>query len=166
MGGICEFFNRLSTGEEQIQRHAMKTRAKKAAKANIPSVTKGYFQLVEEFPLVTIHNEEHLLAAEAVIDRLLRLDLDEGEEAYLDMLGELVAVYEDEHVIFPDATEAGVLRELMDSNQLTQSQLSLEVGISQSTISAILTGARSLTKAQVMKLAKRFNVPAEVFLPR
>ena len=42
----------------------------------------------------------------------------------------------------PDASEAEVLRTLMTSNDLSQSSLARQVGISQSTISAVLAGTR------------------------
>jgi len=53
----------------------------------------------------------------------------------------------------------------MRSHSLKQAQLSKRVGIAQSTISAVLNGDRSLTKEQVVKLAKLFNVSPTVFLP-
>jgi HTH-type transcriptional regulator/antitoxin HigA len=136
------------------------------ANTKVRSLPPSYYKLVKEFPLESIRDDEHFDAAEAMIDRLLRLHLDEGGEIYLNTLSDLVGIFDDEHHPIGDATEAGVLRELMDGNRLTQSQLASEVSIAQSTISAVLNGNRSLTKAQVVKLAKRFNVPAEVFLPR
>jgi len=124
-----------------------------------------YFDLVKRFPLTHIRDDDHLASAHEEIDRLLREELDEGARAYLDVLTDLVEAYEDEHHPIPDASEADVLRLLMGSNGLTQSAMEKEVGISQSTISAVLNGTRSLTKGQVIMLAKFFHVPASVFLP-
>jgi HTH-type transcriptional regulator / antitoxin HigA len=124
-----------------------------------------YYDLVERFPLIHILDDDHLASAHEEIDRLLREDLDEGASAYLEVLTDLVELYEDEHHPIPDASEADVLRMLMGSNGLTQSGLEKEVGISQSTISAVLNGTRSLTKGQVIMLAKFFHVPPSVFLP-
>jgi transcriptional regulator with XRE-family HTH domain len=53
----------------------------------------------------------------------------------------------------------------MNANRLSQTRLAKEVRISQSTLSAVLNGTRSLTKAHVARLARYFNVPASVFLP-
>ncbi len=66
----------------------------------------------------------------------------------------------------PDVSEADVLRELMRSNRLSQMELAKAAGIAQSTISAVLTGARSLTKGQILKLAKLFGIAPAAFLPR
>ena len=58
-----------------------------------------------------------------------------------------------------------MLRELMRGRGLSQPQLAKQVGIAQSTISAVLSGARSLTKEQVIALARFFNVSPAAFLP-
>jgi HTH-type transcriptional regulator / antitoxin HigA len=131
----------------------------------IPSLPDTYFDLVKKFPLVHLRDLAHLEAASAVIDDLLRQDLDEGGRAYLGALTDLVEVFEDENVTIPDASEADVLRELMNANRLSQTRLAKEVRISQSTLSAVLNGTRSLTKAHVARLARHFNVPPSVFLP-
>ena len=101
-----------------------------------------------------------------LLNELLRQERDEGAQEYLDVLTDLVAVYEDKHVPMPDVSEADVLRELMRTNQLSQMELAKAVGIAQSSISAVLTGARSLTKGQVLKLATFFHVSPAAFLPR
>ncbi len=90
----------------------------------------------------------------------------QGTQEYLDVLTDLVAAYEDEHVPMPDVSEADVLRELMRSNRLSQMELAKAVGMAQSTVSAVLTGARSLTKGQILKLAKFFGIAPAAFLPR
>jgi HTH-type transcriptional regulator/antitoxin HigA len=124
-----------------------------------------YFELVRKFPLVHLRDFAHLEAASAVIDDLLRQDLDEGGRAYLGALTDLVEVFEDENVTIPEASESDILRELMNANRLSQTRLAKEVKISQSTLSAVLNGTRSLTKAHIARLARFFNVPASVFLP-
>jgi HTH-type transcriptional regulator/antitoxin HigA len=124
-----------------------------------------YFKLVKRFPLVHIRDDAHLRHASETINRLLQEDRDEGAEEYLDVLTDLVEAYESQHVLIPDASEADVLRELMRANGLSQLRLAQEVKISQSTISAVLTGARSLTKDQVLRLAKFFQVSPTAFMP-
>jgi HTH-type transcriptional regulator/antitoxin HigA len=125
----------------------------------------SYFKLVRRFPLVHIRDDAHLDAAHQLIDDLLQEDLDLGAQEYLDVLTDLVETYEDKHVPIRDASEADVLRELMNANRLSQPKLAKAVGIAQSTISAVLNGSRSLTKGQVIALAKHFGVAPGAFLP-
>jgi HTH-type transcriptional regulator/antitoxin HigA len=129
-------------------------------------VPDTYLRLVKRFPLIHLRDEAHLDEALAVIDGLLRRDRDPGAQEYLDVLTDLVAAYEDEHVPMPDVSEADVLRELIRSHGLSQTELARTVGMAQSTISAVLTGARSLTKGQVLKLARFFGIGPAAFLPR
>lgn len=147
-----------TSGEEE---HAMST------KATTIKVSDSYLALVKEFPLVPIRHDDHLGEAVAMIHKLLRIAPDPGQEQYLDALSILVGVYEDEdeHHPIPDASESDVLRELMRSNSLSQTKLAKATGISQSTLSAVLNGARSLTRDQVVILARRFGVGPGAFLP-
>jgi HTH-type transcriptional regulator/antitoxin HigA len=79
----------------------------------------------------------------------------------LDIVGILVANYEQEHYILPEASPQEVLAYLLEEHQLKQSQLP-EVG-SQGVVSEILSGKRQLNKRQIQALAKRFGVSPEVF---
>ncbi len=128
------------------------------------TLPETYFALVRQFPLTHVRDDDHLDAAQTMIDRLLKEDREEGAEAYLDALTDLVEIYEDKHVLIPDASEADVLRELMASNRLSQTQLAKAVGITQSTISAVWNGSRSLTKEQVVKLGAFFHISPAAFL--
>ena len=135
------------------------------AKIASRKLSDTYFELVKAFPLTHIRDAAHLRQAHAMIDRLLRQILDPGAQAYLDVLTDLVEIHEASLAPIPDASEADVLRELMAANRLSQQALSKQVGIAQSTISAVLNGNRSLTKAQIGSLAKRFGVSPAIFLP-
>jgi HTH-type transcriptional regulator / antitoxin HigA len=136
--------------------------AVKTAKRSLPD---AYFELVRQFPLIHIRDSAHLAAAETMLRRLLERELDQGEQEYLDVLADLIEKYEADHEPIPDASEADVLRLLMESNGLSQMALARKVGIAQSTISAVLHGTRSLTKEHVITLARFFNVGPGAFLP-
>ncbi len=125
-----------------------------------------YLKLVKRFPLIHIRDEAHLNEALDLLNELLRQDRDQGTQDYLNVLTDLVAAYEDEHVPIPNVSESEVLRELMRSNRLSQMELAKAVGIAQSAASAVLTGARSLTKGQILTLAKFFGIAPAAFLPR
>lgn len=130
-----------------------------------PAVADTYFRLVRRFPLTHLRSDAHLDEALSVVDGLLERERDAGEDEYLDVLTDLVEQYEAKHVSFDIATEAELLRELMRANGLSQSRLATETGIAQSTLSAILSGSRSLTKPHVAILAKRFRVSPALFFP-
>ena len=135
-----------------------------AVKKTAGSLPDSYFRLVRQFPLTRVRDNDHLVAAREMIDQLLEQDRDEGAQEYLDALTDLVETYEDAHHSIPDASESDVLRELMRLNKLTQPMLAKVAGISQSTISDVLNGKPSLTKAQVLVLAKLFGISPNVFL--
>lgn len=135
------------------------------AKNQPSAMPDSYFELVKRFPLTHIRSLRHLGQAIALVDELLQKRLDRGAQEYLDALSNLIATYEDEHAPIPDASESDVLRELMRSSGHKQVTLSKAVGISQSTLSAILTGEREMTKSHMVALARFFNVPPSVFLP-
>lgn len=125
-----------------------------------------YLKLIRAFPLRSLRTDSDLESAQAVLDALLRADLDAGGRDYLDALTDLIETYEREAHPMPDVPEADVLRLLMESNNLSQSQLAGKVGIAQSTISAVLNGTRGLTRLHIVKLAKFFNVSPVAFLAR
>lgn len=127
---------------------------------------RNYLALVKKFPLQPIRDDAHLGEALEAVEALMGRELDEGAESYLAVLTGLVEAYEARTRPIPDASEADVLRLLMEQKGVSQTDLRDEVGISQSTVSAVLRGTRNLTKAQVIHLARFFNVPPAVFLPR
>ncbi len=57
-----------------------------------------------------------------------------------------------------------MLRVLVTAKGLSQAKLPREVGIAQSTLSAVMKGTRSLTREQVTTLAKYFHVSPMAFL--
>jgi len=81
---------------------------------------------------------------------------------FMDVLGVLIEVYENEHVPEPASDPISVLKYFMEENNLKQSDLS-ELG-SQGVVSEILSGKRELNLRQVKALSERFNVPVSVFV--
>lgn len=130
------------------------------------SEPKSYHDLVARFPLVVLRNDEHLDSAIEIMEELIAMELDEGQESYLAVLENLIEAYEDEHVHIPEASESDVLRLLMESNGFTQSSLAKKIGVAQSTISDVLSGERSLTKDHIKRLSDFFGVGPGVFFAR
>lgn len=124
-----------------------------------------YLKLVQELPLVSIKSEEHLDAAQAMIDSLTdKKKIDGGEQAYLDALCDLVAVYEDQHHAIPVASDADLLRHLMEAKGITQIQLHKDTGLAKSGISEVLAGKKPFSKNMIGTLAAYFHVPTSVFV--
>jgi HTH-type transcriptional regulator/antitoxin HigA len=119
----------------------------------------SYLGLVRGFPLASIKSDDHLAEAGRVMDELLRRgELDEGERTYLDALSDLVEVYEDEHHAIEPASDADLLRHLMEARGLSQVQLSRDTGLPKSTISEVLAGKKPFSRQMIRKLAGYFQV--------
>jgi HTH-type transcriptional regulator / antitoxin HigA len=123
-----------------------------------------YLKLIVRFPLRPLKNEDELSRAIAVIDSLIiRGDLDEGEQDYLEILTDIVEKYErDEHPM-RRPSDAEMLRFLIEDRKITQSELAEATKIANSTISEILSGKRELTRSHVGVIAKYFGVRPTVF---
>lgn len=122
-----------------------------------------YLELVLAFPLASIRSEEHLAAAQEVMDRLLaKGELEDSEEMYLDVLSDLVATYEDKHHAIAPASDADMLRHLMEAKGVTQAEVSRDTKIAKSTISEVLAGKKPFSRQMIHKLADYFRVDAAV----
>jgi HTH-type transcriptional regulator/antitoxin HigA len=125
-----------------------------------------YMALVRVFPLVHIRDDAHLNEALAVIDRLIDQPArSKAEEAYLDVLTDVVEKYEDAHVEIPRRSGLDTLRFLMEVNDLKQDDLAPLFG-AKSIVSEVLNEkrGRKMTLEHIRGLARRFGVPADVFI--
>lgn len=119
----------------------------------------SYLALVLDFPLASIKSDEHLAEAQRVMDRLLTSGtLDEGAETYVDALSDLVAAYEDEHHSIEPASDADMLRHLMEAKGISQTQLAQDTGVPKSTVSEVLAGKRPFSRQMIRRLADYFRV--------
>jgi HTH-type transcriptional regulator/antitoxin HigA len=126
-------------------------------------VHKSYLNLIVQSPLASIKSQQQLDTAQAMIDQLLRKEtLDEGEKLYLDALSDLVAAYEEVHHPIAPASDADMLRHLMDVREVTQAELHRQTAIPKSTISEVLAGKKAFSKALIRTLADFFKVDASV----
>lgn len=126
-------------------------------------VKDSYLELVCDFPLTSIQSDEHLEEAQVVMDRLLaKATLDEGEEIYLDALSDLVAAYEDDHVPIGPASDADMLRHLMEAKGVTQAELSRDTSVPRSTVSEVLAGKKPFSRQLIRRFADYFGVDVTV----
>lgn len=123
----------------------------------------SYLELILAFPLASIRSEEHLDQAQKIMDKLLAKGaLDDGEETYLDALADLVGVYEDQHHPITPASDADMLRHLLEAKGVTQAQLALGAGIAKSTISEVLAGKKPFSRQMIRKLSEFFKVDVRI----
>jgi len=122
-------------------------------------VRDDHLDLVVKFPLTSLKSEEQLQDARAVLDELLAKEkLAAGEELYLDALSDLVAAYEDTHYSIAPASDADMLRHLMEAKGITQAQLHRDTGLAKSSISEVLAGRKAFSRQTIRTLADYFKV--------
>jgi HTH-type transcriptional regulator/antitoxin HigA len=113
-----------------------------------------------------IHNDAEL---QAYTDALFQLTARENPSRYeaeaIELLTLLVERYEQEHYPIPTADPVSVVRFLIEQQNLTQRDLIPQFG-SESAVSMFLNGQRNLTIKQVRKLSTRFQLPADLFIPK
>lgn len=108
-----------------------------------------------------------------LLDQLMtKADDREGEPLLhlIDIVADAIEQYEDNlesiknYVKETDSVDPGVstLRVLIDQYSLTYLDLKDEIG-SKSLVSQILNGNKSLTKAHIAKLSRRFNISPQLF---
>jgi len=135
---------------------------------NIPqpqAILRAWMPFKEAVGVTRIRSEADYAQIGATVQALL--DEIGDDEAHpladvLDYLSGQMQAYEDEHCPIPDAEPREVLRFLMDQHGLKQEDLA--DCAPQSRISDILNGRRSVSKEIAKKLARRFNVGADLFL--
>ena len=88
-----------------------------------------------------------------------------SEVEAIELLSLLVECYEQEHYFLPDTDPVSVVRFLIEQHNLTQRDLIPQFG-SESAVSMFMTGERNLTIEQVRRLSSRFQLPADVFIPK
>jgi HTH-type transcriptional regulator/antitoxin HigA len=120
--------------------------------------------LGETLPQV-IESASELERVEKIIGSLLKKGekISPEEEKLLDLLSNLVEIYENEYYAMPDVSPNEALKFLMEQNDLKQRDL-LPVFTSSGIMSEVISGKRSISKTQAKKLAKYFNVSVELFI--
>ncbi len=71
--------------------------------------------LVKFLPLTSIKNDEHLSYASNVVDELIAMDRDSGQDEYLDALTDLIEAYEERNVEIDESTPQEMLKHLLEA---------------------------------------------------
>ena len=113
-----------------------------------------------------IHNAKSYDRLVALMNTLLDTtgdDEDHPLSGLLDLVGDMVAKYEQAHHAIEPAEPKDTLRFLMEARGLKQEDLSAV--IPQSNLSAILAGKRKISATLAGKLGKFFGISPAVFVP-
>ncbi len=113
-----------------------------------------------------IRNSKDFEAAVAELDYLVDLDPKEGTPAYdrMELLGILIAAYEDAHLPPPDQATPQELVQFMAEQKGLGSQELAELLGGRSRLSEFLNGTRELSKAQIMRVRDALGIPADLLL--
>jgi HTH-type transcriptional regulator / antitoxin HigA len=126
-----------------------------------------YMTLIKRLSLRPIRTDAELDLAAVVIDELTdRDDLSPAESDYLDVLGDLIEKFENEHVELPHVSDAAMLGSLMEEKGVSQADVVRGTGISRTVRSLVRSGKRDLTRDHIKALSKYFDVNPAVFLGR
>ncbi|AJZ60416.1 hypothetical protein OI25_619 [Paraburkholderia fungorum] len=134
------------------------------SREDIDELAAHFEAISQKVPLHPITTEREYDFAVRALNALLdagAADEDHKLAPLVDALGEFVSEYDSGHHHLPEASAADVLRYLMQSNDVRQSDLP-EIG-SQGVVSEILNGKRELNTRQISELSKRFHVSPAVF---
>ena len=113
-----------------------------------------------------IHSEMEYDRMVALMNSLLDVagdDEDHPLSSLLELAGDLVSRYEQEHHAIEPASPRDALRFLMVSRGLKQEDL--RAVVPQSNLSAILAGKRKISATMAGKLGKFFGISPAVFVP-
>ena len=113
-----------------------------------------------------IHDEAQYERMVALMNSLLEVagdDEDHPLSSLLELTGDLVSRFEQEHHATEAASPNDALRFLMEARGLKQEDLSAIVA--QSNLSSILAGKRKISATMASKLGKFFGISPAVFVP-
>ena len=106
-------------------------------------------------------NERCIRALEELDRKSSRLSA--AERRLADLLTLLIEDFEDRQYALKPADPLTVLEELMAANGLKQKDL-LDIFVTPSIVSEVLSGKRQLTTEHIRRLSRRFHVSPEVFI--
>jgi HTH-type transcriptional regulator / antitoxin HigA len=108
----------------------------------------------------TEEENEHFLE---VIEKLIQKERTMEESMLLDLLISIVEDFEDEFYKMSDVSALDLLKSLMDDHSMSRKDLAQLIG-SESRATEILSGTRTITKAQARILGEHFNLDPHAFI--
>ncbi len=125
-----------------------------------------YERLLLEFTPRTIRSQAQYERVLQQIDRLMRRPkLTRAEDDLLELLGSLVAHYEQTRFPGPEVTPGEMVAHLIEARGVTKADVAAATGLPTRTISDYVNGSRGICKTSRAKLSKYFHVSPDLFLP-
>lgn len=119
--------------------------------------------LAKSLPKPIRTEAEHAKFVESLLKLDERKDLTPEEEALAEILTLLIQDYEEKHHPLPHVTPNESLRGLMEERGLKHKDIWPVLG-NKGTATEVLSGRRSISKAQARRLAEFSRVPVELFV--
>ncbi len=120
-------------------------------------------------PIVhAIRNEEEFDQVVAELDFLADADPQEGSAAYdrMELLTILIAAYEDDHLApFEAASPQEIVQFMAEQRGMTNAVLAELIG-GRPRLSEFLSGARELSKGQMIRLRDALGIPVDLLIGR
>jgi HTH-type transcriptional regulator / antitoxin HigA len=135
-------------------------------KFDIQAIQASWQALEAKAHLRPIQDKKNYQRMLALMNSLLDVagdDEDHPLSGLLELVGDMVSKYEQEHHAIEQASPQDALRFLMEARSLKQEDLSSIVP--QSNLSAILAGKRKISATLAGKLGKFFGISPAVFVP-
>lgn len=117
--------------------------------------------------MTRINSEEQYKALQVRLEELLRVNTNEAAPTHLaelEILGNLIADYEEEHFPIAAPTLQEMMKERMNEKGLTQSELAKLLKVSQARISELLTGKREPTLKVARRIHEQLNIDSDIIL--
>jgi HTH-type transcriptional regulator/antitoxin HigA len=115
----------------------------------------------------SIQSEQDAQFVQQEIDHLVDLrSRTTTEEDLLSLLGDLLLIWESEHIELPQVTGGALIGALLEAPGLRQQALVGPVFTHRSAASETIHGKHALTYEQVTKLARFFDLSPAVFFPQ
>ena len=124
----------------------------------------NYFALLQNVQPRPIRTKKALERAYRLIDQLMSKERTSAESDMLELLSMLVEQFESREHPTPHVPPAEMLAHLIVERGVTNAAVARETHIPRSTFTDILAGRRSISKANVSRLASYFGVSPSVFL--
>jgi len=137
------------------------------AQLDIPALQASWLAFESIADLRPIRTDDDYDRAVALMNAVLAVvgeDEDHPLSGFLEVVSDLVSLYEREHFPISPADPAQALRFLMEARGLKQEDLAGVVA--QSNLSAILLGKRNISAKLAAKLGQFFDVSPALFIPR